>query len=275
MDSFELNKILMGVGFALLGVFGVNELSKAIYDVPEPTTKAFVVAGVEETTEGGGTTAPAAEEIPDFGTVLPAADVAAGEKVMAKCAQCHTWGKGEPKKVGPNLYGVVGNHHAHMEGFDYSSAMQAKSGETWDYGALYHFLANPKAAIPGTKMAFAGLPKASDRINVIAYLRTLADSPVPIPAPNPTAPAAPDGGAKPTPTAATPEGGAAPAAAPAAPPAEEPATPPADGGAKPTPPAETPATPAPAAEPAPATPPAEQPATPPAEPAKPPAGSGG
>ena len=89
------------------------------------------------------------------------------------CAACHTLGKGEPARIGPNLFGIVGNHHAHMAGFAYSDAMQALSKETWDTKHLNHFLWNPRKTIPGTKMTFAGLKKAQDRADVIKYLETL------------------------------------------------------------------------------------------------------
>jgi cytochrome c len=82
--------------------------------------------------------------------------------------------------VGPNLWDVVGNKQAHIAGFGYSPALQAAGG-TWDYEKMNAFLANPKAAVPGTRMAFAGMRRADDRANLIAYLRTLSDSPRPLP----------------------------------------------------------------------------------------------
>jgi len=203
--------------------------------------------GMEVTVaEGGSTTeAPVAEVAPDWGTVLPAADLASGEKVHQRCLQCHDFAKGGPNKIGPNLFGVVGGHHAHEPSFAYSTAMKALAEKTWDYDALDAFMKNPKAAVPGTKMAFAGLSKVQDRINLIAYLRTLSDSPLAIPAPKPAEPAAPaetpaEGASEPPagevqappPGSAAPEGTPAPGgpateapAAPATPPA--PATTPA------------------------------------------------
>ena len=95
-------------------------------------------------------------------------------------ASCHDWTKGGPNKIGPNLYGVVGRAKASHPGFDYSAALKGKGGE-WSYAELFNFLRQPAAYAPGTKMSFAGLPRPADRLNVIAFLRTQADSPAPLP----------------------------------------------------------------------------------------------
>lgn len=97
-----------------------------------------------------------------------AGDAAAGEKVFNQCKACHTVQAGQ-NRVGPSLHGVVGRKAASVEGFNYSPAMKA-SGLTWNAESLDKYLADPKAAIPGNKMAFAGLKKPEDRANVIAYL---------------------------------------------------------------------------------------------------------
>ena len=99
-------------------------------------------------------------------------DAANGEKVFAKCKACHTVEVGK-NKVGPSLGGVVGRKSGTVEGFNYSDAMK-KAGLTWDEATLNTYLTNPKQLVPGTKMAFPGLPKEQDRLDVIAYLKSAA-----------------------------------------------------------------------------------------------------
>lgn len=99
-----------------------------------------------------------------------AGDAAAGEKVFNQCKACHTIEAGK-NRVGPSLHGVVGRAAGSVEGFQYSPAMKS-SGLTWTPETLDKYLADPKAAVPGNKMAFAGLKNAEDRANVIAYLST-------------------------------------------------------------------------------------------------------
>lgn len=120
----------------------------------------------------GEAEAPAegAEEGPDFATLLASADASAGEAVFKKCASCHKLDGSDG--VGPHLNGVVGRNHGSIAGFAYSEAMAALSAEPWSPEALNVFLENPKKNMPGTKMAFAGLPKPEDRANLIAYLTT-------------------------------------------------------------------------------------------------------
>jgi cytochrome c len=134
--------------------------------------------GQEQAAPAGGQTAAApAASITDL---LKTADVNAGQQSAKKCMACHTFDKGGPNKVGPNLYGIVGNKHAHKDDFNYSDAMKSTGGQ-WTYEALDQFLTSPKQVVPGTKMTFAGVKKPDERANIIAYLRTLSDSPVPLP----------------------------------------------------------------------------------------------
>ena len=219
MDSFEWNKIIGGILGTAIFIFVVRLVAEKIYEAEKPEKPGYVVEGVVETASGGAA-APVEETMPDWGTVLPAADVAAGKTLITKCEQCHDITKGGPNKIGPNLFGVVDRVRATHPGFAYSAAMKGKPGN-WTYDELFKFIKAPGVDIPGTKMSFAGLRSEKDRINLIAYLRSNADSPAAIPAPAPKKEAAP--------AAAAPAAGAAapaPAGAPAKTPgAAEPAKP--------------------------------------------------
>jgi cytochrome c len=202
MDSFEWNKIIGAVLGTAIFIFVVRLVAEHVYEAEKPEKPGYVVEGVVEAS-AGGSTAPVEEAMPDWGTVLPAADIAAGKTASVKCEQCHDLTKGGPNKIGPNLFGVVDRARAAHEGFAYSSAMKGKPGN-WTYDELFKFIKAPGVDIPGTKMSFAGLRSDKDRINLIAFLRSNADSPAAIPAPAPKLEAAP--------AAAAPAGAAAPAA---------------------------------------------------------------
>jgi len=96
---------------------------------------------------------------------------AMGEQIFKRCMACHTIDKGGSNGIGPNLHGVVGRAVASHEGFSYSGAMKAKGG-VWDDAALDHFLTAPMKALPGTRMAFAGIADAADRKALILYLES-------------------------------------------------------------------------------------------------------
>ena len=208
MDSWEWNKIAGAVLGTLIFVLVLQIATGALFEVPPPEKPGYVVPGVETTTTAPGATAPTVAALPDWGTVLPKASVADGQKVAERCQQCHDLSKGGPNKIGPNLWGVVDRPRASHPGFDYSSAMMA-SHDPWTYDKLFVYLKSPASMVPGTKMTFAGIESEEQRINLIAYLRTQSDTPAAIPAPAPAKPAA-----TPAKSAATPAG--APAAAPAA-----------------------------------------------------------
>jgi cytochrome c len=202
MDSHEWNKIIGGLLGTVLFVLVVHALAQAIYAAPEPETPAFSVASAEppaapptaapaaaagapaaapsRAAPAAPAPAPAADTLPDFAAAIPAADAMVGEMVAERCMVCHDMTKDGMNKIGPLLYGVVGRARASFAGFDYSAAMKDKGG-TWSYAELFQFLRAPLTYIPGTKMTFAGLPRAQDRLNVIAYLRMQADTPAPLP----------------------------------------------------------------------------------------------
>ena len=107
---------------------------------------------------------------------LAAADPVRGGKVFRKCAACHTAGKGERRKIGPNLWGVVGAPVGAREGFRYSKAMAAFGG-SWTPERLDAYLTKPRALVKGGSMSFAGLKRGRDRADVIAFLNRMGDSP--------------------------------------------------------------------------------------------------
>jgi len=205
--DLKWNKIFgAGLGTAFV-ILVVQQVSGAVYSTHAPEKAGYFVNVPEETS---GAEAPALA--PDWGTVLPAADVAAGEAAFARCKACHTINQGGADGIGPNLYGVVGGPVMHRAGFAYDDAMakHKATNPTWGYDELDQFITAPGRYVPGTKMSFAGLRDTPTRINLIAYLRSQGSTGFAIPAPDPSR----QPGAAP---AAAPAAGAeAPAAAPAA-----------------------------------------------------------
>ncbi|MGE8133022.1 c-type cytochrome [Novosphingobium subterraneum] len=120
---------------------------------------AMIVAGLAASALAGGTAFAQAK-----------GDPVAGKKIFMRCIACHAVQPGAGAKMGPNLAGVVGRKAAAAPGFKYSAAMQ-KATLKWDDATLDKWLTRPAAVVPGTSMAFAGLPNAADRANVIAYLK--------------------------------------------------------------------------------------------------------
>ena len=179
MSSMFFNKIVgAGLLVALLLVV-IGTIGNALVHPRDSGKGAAVVTAAakpEAAPEAGAAAAPPVQIAALIGT----ADTAAGTKVFKKCRACHTVEKGGKNKIGPNLWDVVNADVGKRGEFSYSRALAAKGG-TWTYDNLNAFLVKPKAYVPGTKMAFAGLKKAKDRAAVIAYLRSLSDSPAPLP----------------------------------------------------------------------------------------------
>lgn len=180
MSSDSFNKWAGAILSALLLLFALGVLIKEAADEGPPAKAGFEVAEMKETNGAGETAAAAAVPDPPVAVAFKAVDVATGTKLSRACQACHSFDKGGPAKVGPNLWGIVGRKAASVDGFAYSEALKTKGGN-WGFEELYKFLANPKGVIAGTKMGFAGYPKFEDRANVIAYLQTLSDTPVPLP----------------------------------------------------------------------------------------------
>tara|TARA_R110002110_G_scaffold415612_7_gene652364 strand:- start:170354 stop:170893 length:540 start_codon:yes stop_codon:yes gene_type:complete len=166
--------VLVALTVALAIGIGINEVTHSD-DLETNAYKVDVLEGAVQTTA-----APATPVIEPIGPLLASADIAAGEKGFKRCATCHTFTKGGPNKVGPNLFGVVGGAKGGASGFAYSDALKTMAG-TWTYDELNAFLTKPKDFLAGTKMTFAGIKKPQDRANIIAFMRQHADTPFPLP----------------------------------------------------------------------------------------------
>jgi cytochrome c len=178
MNSFELNKVLGAVLGTCLILLALNIGANALFAPQKPAKPGYIIA-VKTESEGGKPAAKVAAK--PIAELLAHADVEKGKNVARQCQACHTLAKGEPNRVGPNLYNIVGDERGKgKNGFNFSQAMKAKGGE-WSYDELNKFLTNPREYIPGTAMTFAGISNDQQRADVIAYLRTLSDSPKPLP----------------------------------------------------------------------------------------------
>ncbi len=189
--SAEYKAVGAGLVALLVAVF-IGQVGNHVFEAHELEENAYPIHVADAESSEGGQQA-AVETVDPVGPLLADADVAAGEGAAAKCASCHTFDEGGAAKAGPNLYNVVGRDRASVEGFGYSTAM-TEAGGTWDFESLNLFLKKPSDVVPGTVMGFAGLRSASERANLIAYMRTLSAEPValpdgaaaPVPAPVPT-----------------------------------------------------------------------------------------
>ncbi len=159
-----------------------EETVETVVEKAEPATPAVAEKTAEPVVAAATPEAAVekAEPVSPLAALLARADPERGKKVAKKCVACHTVNRGGKKKLGPNLWGVVGAKQAAREGFKYSRAL-AGLGGAWSYADLDAFLASPKTYAPGTRMGFPGVKKPADRAALIAYLRTLADTPPPLP----------------------------------------------------------------------------------------------
>jgi len=175
--SLEMNKIAASVltaGVVAMGASFIGELlvhpkmpKNPHYSVGEPDKKT---AKAEEADKGPEPILP----------LLADADPSAGKNAARACTACHAFKKGGANKVGPALYGVMGQEIASVDGFSYSSALSGKKGE-WTYEKMNQWLYDPAGWAPGTKMSYGGLDDPQARANVIAYMREQADEPLPLP----------------------------------------------------------------------------------------------
>ena len=179
MDSFEINKIVAAVLMVALLVIGISKISDVIFHVDKPEKPGYIVEVEQVETASVSTETTKKDEV-DIVALMAMGDVASGEKIFKKCAACHSINKGGKNNIGPALYNVVGRKIGGVADYKYSKALVAY-GKEWSFEELNGFLIKPSKWIRGTKMAYAGLRKESDRASVIKYLNQNSDSPKPLP----------------------------------------------------------------------------------------------
>jgi cytochrome c len=192
--SLEVNKMLAAILTAGIIASGTGVVSRIIFrpHVPEENAYPIAVTGQEGTAQQAEA---GAKETVSLAALLATGSAEHGQTVAKACQACHNLGEGEPNKIGPHLYGVIGRDIASVADFSYSDALQKKEGN-WDYDKLNEFLSGPREWAAGTKMTFAGLKKAQDRADVILYLRSLSKTSEPLP-PAPAEASAPKEGGQP------------------------------------------------------------------------------
>lgn len=170
-DTMVITKAVAGVCAALL-VFLLGKWAAETIYMPAPHGEEVAVYPIVEEGHGDAADATAEEDAGssvDFPALYASADAAAGESLWRNCRACHALNGNDG--TGPHLNGVVGRAIDGVAGFNYSGALLAM-GDTWTPEALFAFLENPRAAAPGTRMAYRGMADATDRVNLIKYLES-------------------------------------------------------------------------------------------------------
>src|SRR6185437_6547242 len=171
-NAYRLNKIL-GL------VLGSALVLQVLHLIDENFTLTRIVAK-PASEPAGKPTGDATAAAQSFDRALASASAERGAQTAKECELCHNLAKGQGPKVGPDLYGVVGRKVASEPSFNYSTALKAKGG-TWTFNALNTWLTNPRSDVPGTLMTFAGIASEKQRADVVAYLNSNSDTPVPLP----------------------------------------------------------------------------------------------
>ena len=174
-----MNKIIVSIVFAIILVLGINKVTDVIFYVEKPE-KSIQVTSL--TTVASTTSAETSSENSESGNIMAlfaSTSAADGAKVFKKCLTCHSIGKGDPNKIGPNIFGVLNRKAGSISGYKYSKAMVA-FGKSWSVEEMDGFLTKPRDWVKNTKMSFIGLKNAKDRAAVILYMNENTYNPLPL-----------------------------------------------------------------------------------------------
>src|SRR5580693_2810763 len=178
MDHVNVNRFALSALGAVLFVMLLTAFSNLVLSPRTPKIPGFALPTSGPATEV--VAGPAEPEAPPLPTLLAKADATNGAQFAKVCQTCHNFEKGAGAKIGPPLYGVVGRPIASIPGFAYSDSLKAVGGY-WTYEEINKMITNPKSVAADTKMTFPGEKEAQRRADILAYLQTLSDSPVPFP----------------------------------------------------------------------------------------------
>jgi len=178
MDHVNVNRVALSALGAVLFVMLLTASSNLLLSPRTPAVPGFALPTSGPATEAAA--GPAEPEAPPLPTLLAKADATKGAQFAKVCQTCHNFEKGAGPKIGPPLWGVVGRPIASIPGFAYSDSLKAVGGN-WTWEALNVMVSNPKKEASGTKMTFPGEHDPQRRADILAYLQTLSDSPVPFP----------------------------------------------------------------------------------------------
>jgi len=178
MHSADTNRTAFAVLGSILFAMLLVAFSNLVFMTPHLAVPGYLLP----TSAGGEKAAPVAEEAkaPPLPELLAKADPHKGEQIAKACATCHSFDKGGAVKIGPPLWGVVGRPIASIAGFAYSDSVKSLGGE-WTFEKLAHWIADPKAVAASTKMAYPGEKDPQKDADILAFLQTLSDNPVPFP----------------------------------------------------------------------------------------------
>ena len=178
MHAADFNKTALAALGSILFAMLLVAFSNLVFAPQRPAAPGYALPTSAAPSEApAAAAAPPEEPLP---ALLAKADAKKGAQDAKICTTCHTFEKGGAAKIGPPLWGVVGRPIASLPGFAYSDSVKALGGD-WTYEKLNDWIKDPRAIASGTKMAFPGEKEAQHRADILAYLQTVSDSPVPFP----------------------------------------------------------------------------------------------